>query len=114
MYVEKWEKHIPRCWPVTLINYNLFLSLLQIVNDFVKTELLFMSDLSIDLHSSLMIEHLLYFILIYFFHLLYFNFEKFLSCGATYIQVVQKSVKQKDKIGRDAKKKTPFHIKFHK
>jgi len=53
--------------------------------------------LSIDLHSSLIIEHLLY-----------FNFEKYLSCGATDIQVFRKGVKQKDKIGRDAKKKSHF------
>lgn len=63
------ETYIPRCWSVTLMsNYNLFLSLLKFIDDFVKTELLLMLDLSIDLHSSWIIEYLLY-----------FNFEKLLS-----------------------------------
>lgn len=52
----------------------------EFVNDFVKTELPFMWDLSVDLHSSLVIEHLVY-------------FEKFISCWTTDTQVGRKSVK---------------------
>lgn len=93
------EKHVPSYWTVILINnYNLFLSLnfCKFVNDFVKTELILISDLSIYFHSSVIREHFCFILIL----------ENFLH--------IKQQIGSVKRIRLGEIHKIPFHIRFNK